>query len=528
MHQGTPLVLLVLFLNTNPFEALRIDDLETRSGRTNVGKAVKNRLTVPPRSGSPRGNFDHLVASGYPLNEPIRPYPNSQLESSQSSKTGGVANRVWNFGRGLFKRVVPSKTDTNPNSTTKTPIDLWLDAPTSSPTGQFTSYNEFAEEKDLDQSQDEPFKLDFRNIDEESYQPLPYNVESWGNISSSSSTSNKVKESSPSKLSLGYGLTLQAYYTRHYLTVLGLLGTGSISEIYQIQDGITQQLYIMKRSPKAGSKRPLQLTSSGLPVEAYLLASMPHHRNVARGAGFIETKDHYNVFLEYLPGGNLYDYIRTRQPTDDPIRVSELLRWTRHLFSGLKAISEAGFVHGDIRPGNLRFRFRRKPNLVTEEPTLVIIDFGAAFPIGETGSFYYGAEHICPELIDAYRGAGFNEGRDLWAAAVTMAELSTGKINYPTMPDDHQHLTHETLKKNYPPIQLTQQDLLDNKVVIDNEEDFNMLAGFLATATIYDNQQRIAEVNKYQSQVEQILTDRKVNDQKITRRARNILTRENR
>ena len=89
----------------------------------------------------------------------------------------------------------------------------------------------------------------------------------------------------------------------------------------------------------------------------------PHLNKVHR---FFESNGTAYMVLEYVQGETLADKLtRERQLPED-----SLLRLLKEVLSGLEVMHDAGYVHRDIKPGNLMLR--------EEDGSAVILDFGAA------------------------------------------------------------------------------------------------------------------------------------------------------
>ena len=99
--------------------------------------------------------------------------------------------------------------------------------------------------------------------------------------------------------------------------------------------------------------------------EARTLARF-NHPNLNRVLRFFEGNGTAYMVLEYVQGETLADRLtRERQLSEET-----LTRLLNEVLSGLAVMHEAGYVHRDIKPGNLMLR--------EEDGSAVVLDFGAA------------------------------------------------------------------------------------------------------------------------------------------------------
>ena len=89
----------------------------------------------------------------------------------------------------------------------------------------------------------------------------------------------------------------------------------------------------------------------------------PHLNRVHR---FFESNGTAYMVLEYIDGETLADRL-SREPY---LEEDALQRLLEEVLSGLEVMHEAGYVHRDIKPGNLMLR--------AEDGSAVVLDFGAA------------------------------------------------------------------------------------------------------------------------------------------------------
>jgi hypothetical protein len=98
--------------------------------------------------------------------------------------------------------------------------------------------------------------------------------------------------------------------------------------------------------------------------EAQTLVSF-HHPNIVSVFAYFEENGTAYLVMAYEDGDSLATILDKRKTMPE----AELRGWLKPLFSGLEHVHQAGFLHRDIKPGNIYIRKDGSP---------VLLDFGAA------------------------------------------------------------------------------------------------------------------------------------------------------
>jgi serine/threonine protein kinase len=128
------------------------------------------------------------------------------------------------------------------------------------------------------------------------------------------------------------------------------------------------------------------------------------------------------LVMELLPGESL----RRRLRRDYRLPLADALWLARQTAEALAALHQAGFLHGDVKPDNLR---------LTDDGTAVLIDLGFTHRPGENAAFLREgyvlgtANYLAPELCDPLPAEEF--ASDLFSLGVTLFEALTGRLPYP-------------------------------------------------------------------------------------------------
>ncbi|MFL5001259.1 MAG: serine/threonine-protein kinase [Xanthobacteraceae bacterium] len=98
--------------------------------------------------------------------------------------------------------------------------------------------------------------------------------------------------------------------------------------------------------------------------ESRTIASF-RHPNIVRVMRFFEAKGSAYMVMEYVEGDALSDWIKPRRPLPE----AEVTAIAGPLLEGLQVVHTAGYLHRDIKPGNIYIRYDGSP---------VLLDFGSA------------------------------------------------------------------------------------------------------------------------------------------------------
>jgi len=130
---------------------------------------------------------------------------------------------------------------------------------------------------------------------------------------------------------------------------------------------------------------------------------------------------HYLV-MEMLKGESL----RRRLRRDYALDVPTSLWITRQIADALAALHRKGFIHGDIKPDNIR---------ILEEGRAILLDLGFAHRSGENagllekGYVLGTANYLAPELCGSQPQDEVKS--DLYSLGITLFEMLTGRLPYP-------------------------------------------------------------------------------------------------
>jgi serine/threonine protein kinase len=128
------------------------------------------------------------------------------------------------------------------------------------------------------------------------------------------------------------------------------------------------------------------------------------------------------LVMDLLPGESL----RLRLRRDYAVPATDAVWIIRQTAEALAGLHRANFLHGDVKPDNVR---------LTADGTAVLIDLGFAHRPGENeellrkGYVLGTANYLAPELCDPTPGEDLRS--DLFSLGVTLFEMLAGQLPYP-------------------------------------------------------------------------------------------------
>lgn len=195
------------------------------------------------------------------------------------------------------------------------------------------------------------------------------------------------------------------------LTVLGHLATGRFGHLYQVWSADEWNAFTCK--VLAPGRRDSRHAVASLRREARVLRQC-HHPNIVRVFGEGRHDGLPFLVLEYLEGPTFAEVLGSRPA--GRLELGEALRATIHLGAAIAHLHRRGWLHLDVKPGNLLLR----------EGLPVLVDMDSARPIGAGAP----AERIgtgpymAPEQVDR---RPLTEAADVYGLGAFLYEMLTGR-----------------------------------------------------------------------------------------------------
>lgn len=202
--------------------------------------------------------------------------------------------------------------------------------------------------------------------------------------------------------------------------LLNRLGGGPMTAVYAARDASTDEPCAIKLVRPDWEDQATAIKLLQREARAGLGVRHPHLVRVTRAE---VTRPPYFIVMDHIPGESL----RRRLRRDYRLPWSEAVWVVRQTAEALAALHRAGFLHGDVKPDNVR---------ITESGEAVLIDLGFAHRPGENATFLRAgyvlgtANYLAPELCGSLPSEDFSS--DLFSLGVLFYEVLTGRLPYPT------------------------------------------------------------------------------------------------
>jgi serine/threonine protein kinase/tetratricopeptide (TPR) repeat protein len=219
--------------------------------------------------------------------------------------------------------------------------------------------------------------------------------------------------------------------------VLELIGCGGMGKVFLAEHILMKRPVAIKVLNVDKGHQPAALER--FYREARAIVSL-NHPNIVRAFDLDrDSKQHY-IVMEYVDGSNLHDMVQTKGPMD-PLRAAHYIAQAA---AGLQHAHEAGWIHRDIKPGNL---------LVDRHGVVRVLDLGLARVFNDKVDMLtqrmdnFGplgtADFVSPE--QAMNSSAVDIRADIYSLGATFYFLLTGHPPFPDGTMAQKLMAHQVL-----------------------------------------------------------------------------------
>jgi len=201
--------------------------------------------------------------------------------------------------------------------------------------------------------------------------------------------------------------------------LLKCLGGGPLTTVYSANELATDSACAVKLLRPELENQPTAVKLFQREARAGLKVKHPH---LVRLRQVHVTRSPYFLVMDLLPGESL----RRRLRRDYRLDAASAIWIARQTADALAALHQAGFLHGDVKPDNIR---------LIDNGTALLIDLGFAHRPGENAhllnkGYVLGTiNYLAPELCGNEHQDTLSN--DLYSFGVTLFEMLAGRLPYP-------------------------------------------------------------------------------------------------
>jgi serine/threonine protein kinase len=204
--------------------------------------------------------------------------------------------------------------------------------------------------------------------------------------------------------------------------ILTYLGGGMVTAVYAARAHGSDAACAVKVLRPDWNDQPIAIKLLQREARACLAVGHPHLVRVVDAHVF---KHPYFLVMEMLPGESLRRRLRRDYRLESPTAL-----WiARQTAEALAALHQKGFIHGDVKPDNIR---------LIADGKAVLLDLGFAHRAGENASLLEAGyilgtiDYLAPELCGS--DPQDDPRSDIYSLGVTLYEMLAGQLPYPQGP----------------------------------------------------------------------------------------------
>ena len=212
-----------------------------------------------------------------------------------------------------------------------------------------------------------------------------------------------------------------------------LIGQGSFGSVFLALHALTGELMAVKQvevptNSNSDLDRKKTAMVAALKREIDLLRDL-QHPNIVQYLGSNSDDEHFNIFLEYVPGGSVAAMLNSYGQLQEPL----IRNFVRQILTGLSYLHGRDIIHRDIKGANV---------LVDNKGNIKISDFGISKRV-EASALLQPAKNgghmhrpslqgsvfwMAPEVV---KQTSYTRKADIWSLGCLIVEMFTGTHPFP-------------------------------------------------------------------------------------------------
>ncbi|MCJ1275580.1 ATP binding [Puttea exsequens] len=254
-----------------------------------------------------------------------------------------------------------------------------------------------------------------------------------------------------------------------------LIGQGSFGSVYLALHAVTGELMAVKQvevpsNSNSHLDKKKESMVAALKREIDLLRDL-QHENIVQYLGSNSDAEHFNIFLEYVPGGSVAAMLNSYGQLQEPL----IRNFVRQILAGLSYLHGRDIIHRDIKGANV---------LVDNKGNIKISDFGISKRVEASallqpqkngghihrpslqGSVFW----MAPEVV---KQTSYTRKADIWSLGCLIVEMFTGTHPFPNCSQLQAifQIGNSSAKPNTPDVASQEgKDFLSRTFEIDHEK----------------------------------------------------------
>jgi hypothetical protein len=274
------------------------------------------------------------------------------------------------------------------------------------------------------------------------------------------------------------------------------LGEGGMGMVFLAEQQSLGRLVALKiiRPERSGSPA----AAADLLREAQAIAKLRHPHIVTVFATGEESGIHY-LAMELVPGRGLDDVLREAAASGGRPPMRRILRWMADVAWALQCAHDAGIIHRDVKPSNVR---------ITPEGRALLVDFGLARHVVSTaapltGEFRGTPHYASPEQVAA-RQIGITPQTDVYSLGVMLYESTTGRVPFDGKTKE-EVFNQILVKEPVPPARINPSMPHDLEIVIQKAMEKDRERRYATAKALAADLEAVAELRPVQAKPASVL-----------------------